>query len=569
LLVIAGLALVYVLSARLLISLSAVPSGPVTTVWLPSGIAVAVLVMFGPWAAAGSLLGNVILALNMHTPAPVALLLSLGNAGGELLCYGLLTQGGKRGFSIDEVLDGARLAGAAAAAGLLSAAVSVTAFIHYGMIPAQAFLENGLVWMGSTVSSIVVVVPLLVFIAKPWPQLHARWEYAASLALLAVTAYLWQGPVFTRDADEPVLLLLILGQLWIAFRFFPFAVTLANGTITAAAVAACVMRLGEAPPATSYPSILSLQFMLAGVALLGYLLASMVERQRRSTRALADAQSVLLSSARHAGRAEIATNVLHNVGNVLNSVNVSAGMLASRLRTSKAQGLSRVAQMLDANQADLGHFLAHDEKGRLLPGYLGQVAAALEQEQRDMSGELAQLARNIDHIKDVVATQQTYAGTSTLLEPAQMQDLVEDALRLEADALERAQVKVVREFGNVPLTRLDKARVVQVVVNLVSNARLAMAETRIDERTLVVSVQTVGESLQVRVSDAGEGITADNLTRIFSHGFTTRATGHGFGLHSCALAARAMGGSLAVHSAGVGQGASFTLQLPLGTAIAP
>ena len=53
------------------------------------------------------------------------------------------------------------------------------------------------------------------------------------------------------------------------------------------------------------------------------------------------------------------------------------------------------------------------------------------------------------------------------------------------------------------------------------------------------------------------------LDPIFNHGFTTRKDGHGFGLHSCALAAKELGGSLTGESAGPGQGATFTLTLPL------
>lgn len=82
---------------------------------------------------------------------------------------------------------------------------------------------------------------------------------------------------------------------------------------------------------------------------------------------------------------------------------------------------------------------------------------------------------------------------------------------------------------------------------------------------LTLSVQRSGDAAaQISVADRGVGIAAENLTRIFSHGFTTRPEGHGFGLHSCVLAAREMRGSLTVHSDGAGQGAIFTLDLPLG-----
>ncbi|MBE7368993.1 GHKL domain-containing protein [Ramlibacter sp. HM2] len=306
--------------------------------------------------------------------------------------------------------------------------------------------------------------------------------------------------------------------------------------------------------------------MLAGLALVAYLLAAMVERQRRSTQQLRDAQGALVTGARDAGRAEIATNVLHNVGNVLNSVNVSAQLAVTRLEASKLQGLTRALQMLQSNRADLGTYLAQDPKGKLLPSYLEQVGRALEQEQRELRQELDLLVRNVDHIKDVVATQQRYAGVSTVLEPVQLHEVVEDALRLHHSDMVRAGVTVEREFGDVPVVPLDKARIVQILVNLFSNARHAMAQ-REGQRRMVLRVGQEGGQLAVSVTDEGEGISRENLTRIFAHGFTTRRGGHGFGLHSSALVAVEMGGTLVAHSDGPGAGATFTLKLPLQQAV--
>lgn len=284
------------------------------------------------------------------------------------------------------------------------------------------------------------------------------------------------------------------------------------------------------------------------------------------THALRAAQSELLASARKAGMAEIATNVLHNVGNVLNSVNVSAELVVDQLRASKVAGMGLALGMLDEHAADLGDFLTRDPKGKLLPDYLRKLGAALAAEQQYMIDELALLARSIDHIKAIVATQQAYAGTSSVLEPVRIHDLVEDALRMNDGALTRHRITVVREFAEVPVARLDKARVIQILVNLISNAKQAMGALA-GPRLLTLQVETPAEHrLRVRVRDQGEGIPAENLARIFTHGFTTRAGGHGFGLHSCALAATELGGTLTAHSDGPGRGATFTLELPIGPA---
>jgi two-component system, NtrC family, sensor kinase len=279
-----------------------------------------------------------------------------------------------------------------------------------------------------------------------------------------------------------------------------------------------------------------------------------------------DAQAQLLNAARLAGMAEIATNVLHNVGNILNSVNVSVELVSSTLRHSRAQGLSQAVQLMHERASDLGEFLTHDARGKMLPGYLSQLAQALAQEQQGMGEELRHLASSIGHIKDVVAIQQTYAGgAASVVEPVQLCELAEDALRMSSDALQRHTVSVVREFAQVPVVQLDRARVLQVLVNLISNAGHAM-ENMSGPSQLTLRVESVaGTRLRVSVRDEGEGIPPENLARIFVHGFTTRKTGHGFGLHSCALAARQMGGTLTAHSDGPGRGATFTLEIPINT----
>ncbi|MFJ4194314.1 DAHL domain-containing protein [Pseudomonas sp. NPDC089534] len=288
------------------------------------------------------------------------------------------------------------------------------------------------------------------------------------------------------------------------------------------------------------------------------------QRVDERTRELKDAQSELLDAARHAGMAEIATNVLHNVGNVLNSVNISCDLITRKLRNSKAQGLGRAMQLINGHTGDLGEFLARDEKGKLLPGYLNQLVGAIAQEQQEMTDELTQMGKSVDHIKDIVATQQSYAGANSMTEPLYVDQLLEDALRMNAGALSRHHVTVVKEYADdVPQIMGDKHRLLLILINLISNAKYAMSDLSNRPRQITLRVEIVDDFLQISVKDDGEGIAPQNMTRIFAHGFTTRKDGHGFGLHSCALAAIEMNGHLTAHSDGPGLGALFTLQIPL------
>jgi len=295
-----------------------------------------------------------------------------------------------------------------------------------------------------------------------------------------------------------------------------------------------------------------------------------ISELKEAERKIEEVQAQLLTTARLAGMAEIATNVLHNVGNVLNSINVSADVIGTQLRASKLKGLARSVALLDAHTEDLAEFLTQDSKGRLLPTYLRELARTLSIEHEAIATELGALCSCVEHIKQVIATQQSYAGTPRIVEPARVDELLDDALRMNANALMRHKVDVVKNYTTLPMLLLDRHRVLQVLVNLISNAKQAL--DAVADRRALITLNAVllegmggmdGPALRVTVTDNGEGIAPENLTLVFSHGFTTRKNGHGFGLHSCVLAAQEMGGSLHVHSDGPGQGASFILEVPV------
>jgi two-component system NtrC family sensor kinase len=150
------------------------------------------------------------------------------------------------------------------------------------------------------------------------------------------------------------------------------------------------------------------------------------------------------------------------------------------------------------------------------------------------------------------------------VDPLHVSDLLEDALRMNSGALTRHHVTVVKEYSDVPRVMGDKHRLLLILINLISNAKYAMSDLSDRPRQMTLGVKVVdNKTLQVSVKDEGEGIAPENMTRIFAHGFTTRKEGHGFGLHSCALAAIEMNGHLCAYSDGPGKGALFTLQIPL------
>jgi PAS domain S-box-containing protein len=299
------------------------------------------------------------------------------------------------------------------------------------------------------------------------------------------------------------------------------------------------------------------------VALRGILLD--ITRQKQDAEQLDKLNRRLMDTSRQAGMADVATGVLHNVGNVLNSVSVAATVVGERLEHSKVGNLQRATAMLREQNGQLAGFLTSDPKGKLLPVYLDTVAGELAEERKDLIAEVKLVAQNIEHIKEIVAMQQSYAKVSGAYENLSPTDLVEDALRINITAFDRHGIAVTRNYAaDLPMVCVDRHKVLQILINVLRNAKHAMEELPPDHKRLAISI-TSGPEGRIRavVRDYGIGIPPENMTKIFNHGFTTKKDGHGFGLHSGANAAREMGGSLTAHSDGPGKGAEFTLELPI------
>jgi len=271
----------------------------------------------------------------------------------------------------------------------------------------------------------------------------------------------------------------------------------------------------------------------------------------------------LLQTSRQAGMAEVATSVLHNVGNVLNSVNVSASIVEDHVRNSGLERLQKVVELLQANSADLPRFLTTNDKGTKLIQYLDTLYKTFVKEKSRVQEEVQSLNSNIEHIKKIVSMQQSYARVAGLVELVKPSELLEDALRMHEAAFQRHSIQIVRDYEDIEPVPLDRHKAMQIIVNLLQNAKYACDVNEADNRFVQLRIQRdSGDRVRIEVIDNGMGIPPENLTRIFSYGFTTRKEGHGFGLHGGALAAREMGGSLMAYSDGEGKGARFVLELP-------
>lgn len=285
------------------------------------------------------------------------------------------------------------------------------------------------------------------------------------------------------------------------------------------------------------------------------------------TAALATLQKQHLEVARRVGMAEIATSVLHNVGNVLNSVNVAASVIGEKLKHSGTGDLQRATGLLQQHLDDPGAFIGSDARGRHLPQFLIELGRKMAADEEQILAEVVELSRSIDHIKDIVTVQQAYAGVSGFVEEISPADLIADAIRINSASLGRHKIDVQCELEQVPPIRVAKQKLLQIIVNLLSNAKYAVMDAGAPSRHVTVRLsRPEAGRVRLEISDTGVGIPAENLTRIFAHGFTTRKDGHGFGLHSAAILAGELGGTLAARSEGPGRGATFTLEIPTAAA---
>lgn len=272
----------------------------------------------------------------------------------------------------------------------------------------------------------------------------------------------------------------------------------------------------------------------------------------------------LISTARLAGMAEVATCVLHNVGNVLNSINVSAQILLERDTSTKAAALTQFVDLLQSHKKKLDVFIKTNPIGQILPEYIKEFADYWKYENNFIHKEIESLNTKVQHIKSIVAMQQTLSKSASMIEKVQINDLLDDALSINSESIEKNGITIERDYAKIPPFDADKVKILQALVNILKNGFEALIESHNGEKKLTIRTKIEDPGyVNIEISDNGIGIKAENLTSIFSYGFSTKEKGHGFGLHSSALTIQEAGGTLKAYSEGIDQGATFVLRMPL------
>jgi signal transduction histidine kinase len=266
--------------------------------------------------------------------------------------------------------------------------------------------------------------------------------------------------------------------------------------------------------------------------------------------------------ARELGMSEMSASVLHNVGNVINSINISIETLLANRNATPLKALEKLADLLHTHKNDLPNFLSQDSRGSHIPAYINELALCWEKEHNQEIAELEDMTKNITLIKSIINTQQTALKNERFEQIISLNELIDETLLLSGTYLNK-KITVIKEYGDLKPIVVDKTKLFQILNNIISNAKDALVESTNTPKVLTIKTKLITkEKIEIQVSDNGIGISNGNLSKIFIFGFTTKKSGHGFGLHASAVAVNELGGEIKVSSEGYEQGATFTIYLP-------
>ncbi len=282
----------------------------------------------------------------------------------------------------------------------------------------------------------------------------------------------------------------------------------------------------------------------------------------KALKQLEKARDELVEKAHKAGMADIATGVLHNVGNILNSVNTSASLIGDTVKQSRLGGLAEANTILREHIDRLEEFIASNPKGKKLMQYYLKLEEPLQNEQLKILQQSKRLIEKIELINEVIAAQQSYASASMHADYMSLSNIIDNALALQSGSIERHGLTIEKDLQDVDPVVVQRTKLIHVLVNVFKNAKESMTGNPPKEKKISIKVWQDDNYIYLTVTDNGSGINPEHLDKIFTHGFTTKKSGHGFGLHSSANYMAEMGGKMKASSGGKGEGATFTLLFP-------
>ena len=585
------MALAYCLAAKIGRCFAMLHSN-VTPLWPPSGLALAALYSGRKGILPGVFLGCFFSSVDLNIP-PVVHTVTL-----DLWIAASVTSTTYVGFWVIKKFSSDTypfntfhdvmifIFGAAGASCLISATMGTLGLLVENLIPVENFTETWFTWwLGDTVGAITVGSSLIVWLEKKrWDISFLKIFEAILLLIITFAIYIIMYKMHYKVLYI-ILLIFILSvyhlgtQLSLSLAVI-FTIFIISGHVMGHSV------FSDCPPNVC---MLLMQLFVCSVFTTILILTALISERKRAFFTLKMVndeleqrvterneknkslqqeieKTELLSKqlvelAHRAGKSEVANSVLHNAGNVLNSVNVSILLLLEKLSKSKIEGLVKAANLLKDNAHDIHHFLIEDDRGQYWPAYIYEVTACLEQEYKEYLTLVQTLRDRTDHIKQIIRSQEVFSGKTLIEEKVSIKDLCDEAIKLSNVEDKTLKIILIRAYDGTQIIYVDKHKVLQILVNFLVNARDTLQD-KLGDRNIIVSYKDLkNEFIQIQVTDDGMGIDHEKLQKIFTYGFTTKKKGNGIGLHSSANLAQEMGGKIDAKSDGIGKGSTFTLCL--------
>jgi len=291
----------------------------------------------------------------------------------------------------------------------------------------------------------------------------------------------------------------------------------------------------------------------AAISLENVLLYENLEEEVKArTAKIEKLQEALLKASRDAGKAEIASHMLHNAGNALNQINTSTELIQAHARMFKVGELNKALSMMESNQSNLAYYLTQDSKGKNILTYLFKAGKLLQEERDNLIKESESLKKGIELMRDIINSQQTHAKTVMVKQELTIDTVLEDALLREQIEKSAHQIHVTRNLEQIKNKTFkgDKELIIQVLSVILSNAKKNMIAQQAQDNQLLIEVLELQDNqtsvFNIHVESNGLGIQEKDQSKIFNYDYTTDTNTVGYGLHHAANTAQMMGGSLAL-----------------------
>lgn len=271
----------------------------------------------------------------------------------------------------------------------------------------------------------------------------------------------------------------------------------------------------------------------------------------------------LLDSARHAGMAEVAANVMHSVGNVLNSLAVSSASLKEKLENINADKVIKLINYLkDATDEEGENFKDYKKNTDLVIKCLTVISQEADANKADLLEEVASIISHISNINSVVSNQQEISRYPNMLRKVVLSTLIDNVLKEHEDSIIDHKIIIDSECKKDLTLTTDEFQLKRIISNVILNAINALiASGNIDKKIYISCDLDSNNRIIIKFKDNGIGIMPEDTNKIFNLGFSTEKARIGYGLHYSAIAANSLGGNLHAISEGVGKGTEFILSL--------